>query len=112
MRPKKGRGQLVFTNLQKRLLSSVEAFHRTLEAHVERVESGDIGRDAQLDLSLPPPSSDEPAPSSLADDEETRDADEDALDRTTDAAAAEATTALDWTRSDAARARAPSRCHS
>jgi len=106
MRPKKGRGQLVFTNLQKRLLSSVEAFHRTLEAHVERVESGDIGRDAQLDLSLPPPSSDEPAPSSLADDEETRDADEDALDRTTDAAAAEATTALDWTRSDAARARA------
>lgn len=111
MRPKKGRGQLVFTNLQKRLLSSIEAFHRTLEAHAERVESGDIGRDAQLDLSLPPPPLDAPPSATSAgdaasrDDEETRDADEDALDRSTDAAAAEATAALDFTRSEAARAR-------
>ncbi|MGE3752771.1 MAG: DISARM system SNF2-like helicase DrmD [Planctomycetota bacterium] len=34
MRPKKGRGRLVFINLQKRLLSSVEAFIRTLRVHV------------------------------------------------------------------------------
>ena len=35
MKPKRGRGQLVFTNLQKRLLSSIEAFYRTLQAHSE-----------------------------------------------------------------------------
>jgi hypothetical protein len=40
MKPERGRGQLVFINLQKRLLSSVEAFHRTLQAHAERVEQG------------------------------------------------------------------------
>jgi hypothetical protein len=33
MKPKRGQGQLVFTNLQKRLLSSIEAFYRTLQAH-------------------------------------------------------------------------------
>lgn len=32
-KPPKGRGKLVFVNLQKRLLSSVEAFHRTLRVH-------------------------------------------------------------------------------
>lgn len=32
-RPAKGRGRLVFINLQKRLLSSVEAFARTLSVH-------------------------------------------------------------------------------
>jgi SNF2 family DNA or RNA helicase len=32
-RPEKGRGKLVFINLQKRLLSSVEAFSRTLQVH-------------------------------------------------------------------------------
>ncbi len=36
MRPEKGRAALVFVNLQKRLLSSVEAFYRTLSAHAER----------------------------------------------------------------------------
>src|SRR5688572_23720836 len=36
MKPEKGRGRLVFINLQKRLLSSIEAFHRTLGAHAER----------------------------------------------------------------------------
>ncbi|WP_437580575.1 DISARM system SNF2-like helicase DrmD [Sorangium sp. So ce887] len=40
MKPRRGRGQLVFINLQKRLLSSVEAFHRTLNAHAARVEEG------------------------------------------------------------------------
>ncbi|AKT39362.1 DISARM system SNF2-like helicase DrmD [Chondromyces crocatus] len=33
MRPKRGRGQGVFIKLQRRLLSSIEAFHRALEAH-------------------------------------------------------------------------------
>lgn len=33
MRPERGRGRLVFVSLQKRLLSSVEAFHRTLCVH-------------------------------------------------------------------------------
>ncbi|MBL9024371.1 MAG: hypothetical protein JNL21_19405 [Myxococcales bacterium] len=35
MKPKRGRGKLVFINLQKRLLSSVEAFARTLRVHGE-----------------------------------------------------------------------------
>src|SRR5690606_36550102 len=69
MRPKKGRGQLVFINLQKRLLSCVDAFYRTLGAHAERVEAGDLGKDAHLELEAPP---------SLADDSsESVDLDED-----------------------------------
>ena len=35
MKPSKGAGRLVFINLQKRLLSSVEAFWRTLSAHAK-----------------------------------------------------------------------------
>ncbi|HEX4334343.1 MAG TPA: DISARM system SNF2-like helicase DrmD [Polyangiaceae bacterium] len=50
MKPEKARGRLVFINLQKRLLSSIEAFHRTLQAHAARVESGEATKDAQLDL--------------------------------------------------------------
>lgn len=54
-RPKTGRGRLVFINLQKRLLSSVEAFFRTLTVHcqsVARSESAAAGRelDGQLEL--------------------------------------------------------------
>ncbi len=37
VKPRKGQGALVFINLQKRLLSSVEAFHRTLQAHATAV---------------------------------------------------------------------------
>jgi superfamily II DNA or RNA helicase len=96
MKPKKGRGQLVFINLQKRLLSSVEAFARTLEAHAGRVASGAVVKDAQLELGEAPGAT-EPA--------EARDAEEDELDREIDAEAAQSTTALDFTRSDAARAR-------
>lgn len=84
MRPKKGRGQLVFINLQKRLLSSVEAFYRTLEAHAERVEKGELGKDAEL--SLPPAPRD--------DSEETVDQDEDQLDREADAEVRNATALL------------------
>jgi hypothetical protein len=36
-KPKSGRGKLVFVNLQKRLLSSVEAFFRTLTVHLKTV---------------------------------------------------------------------------
>jgi superfamily II DNA or RNA helicase len=50
MKPTKGRGRLVFINLQKRLLSSIDAFHRTLGAHAGRVESGTAAKDVQLDL--------------------------------------------------------------
>ena len=38
MKPGRARGGLVFINLQKRLLSSVEAFYRTLGAHAARGE--------------------------------------------------------------------------
>ncbi len=39
-KPERGQGGLVFINLQKRLLSSVEAFYRTLEAHHRAVAEG------------------------------------------------------------------------
>jgi superfamily II DNA or RNA helicase len=85
MKPKKGRGQLVFINLQKRLLSSVDAFCRTLEVHVERVEAGDVGKEVQLDLSATTESS-EPDTSS--------DSDEDQADREADAEVRAATQSL------------------
>ena len=40
MKPAKGRGKLVFVHLQKRLLSSVPAFYRTLRKHHQRVLEG------------------------------------------------------------------------
>jgi superfamily II DNA or RNA helicase len=94
MRPKKGRGQLVFLNLQKRLLSSVEAFHRTLEAHAEKVSSGAASKEVELDVRA-----------GGVEAEEACDREEDGLDRETDAEVAAATGLLDFTRSDAARAR-------
>jgi hypothetical protein len=48
MRPKKGRGRLVFINLQKRLLSSVEAFYRTLRKHADSVARGKAATQLQL----------------------------------------------------------------
>ena len=48
MRPERGTGRLVFVNLQKRLLSSMAAFHRTLQLHAERVLGGTAR--VQLDL--------------------------------------------------------------
>ena len=50
MRPKKGRGQLVFINLQKRLLSSIEAFTRTLRLHEKSVGAGKAHTVLQLAL--------------------------------------------------------------
>lgn len=40
VKPQRARGQLVFINLQKRLLSSVEAFHRTLRVHAASLGIG------------------------------------------------------------------------
>lgn len=50
MKPERGRGRLVFVNLQKRLLSSVFAFHRTLQLHAAAVDEGRAR--AQLDLTV------------------------------------------------------------
>lgn len=52
MRPERGTGRLVFVNLQKRLLSSVAAFHRTLQLHAEKVLGGTAR--VQLDLASAP----------------------------------------------------------
>jgi len=51
-KPEKGEGRLVFINLQKRLLSSVEAFHRTLQAHHRAVLEGRAKMAATVQLSL------------------------------------------------------------
>ncbi|RKH12635.1 hypothetical protein D7V97_07930 [Corallococcus sp. CA053C] len=54
--PKSKKGRLVFVNLQKRLLSSVEAFHRTLSVHAAAFGAGALaldGADASEDT---PPS--------------------------------------------------------
>jgi SNF2 family DNA or RNA helicase len=40
MKPERGHGALVFINLQKRLLSSIEAFFRTLQAHSKALQEG------------------------------------------------------------------------
>jgi len=50
MRPKKGRGRLVFINLQKRLLSSIDAFARTLELHAESVGKGEAPSALQTEM--------------------------------------------------------------
>lgn len=58
MRPRRSkRGQLVFINLQKRLLSSVEAFYRTLQLHAAHL-GAEIGT-ADPQLNLPAPEDDE-----------------------------------------------------
>lgn len=49
MKPEKGRGQLIFINLQKRLLSCVDAFYRTLKLHAENVGKG-AGASAEREL--------------------------------------------------------------
>jgi hypothetical protein len=43
MKPARGPGRLVFINLQKRLLSSVEAFFRTLRKHADGIGKGGAG---------------------------------------------------------------------
>lgn len=84
MRPERGQGQLVFINLQKRLLSSVAAFHRTLQAHAARAASGKAARETQLDL----------ASVLRRSDDDARGIDDDELDETDAAEVAAATHAL------------------
>ncbi|PKN58788.1 MAG: hypothetical protein CVU56_03750 [Deltaproteobacteria bacterium HGW-Deltaproteobacteria-14] len=48
--PRHARGRLALVSLQKRLLSSVEAFHRTLAAHTAWLEKNPAKDDAQLHL--------------------------------------------------------------
>jgi superfamily II DNA or RNA helicase len=73
--PEKGKGRLVFVNLQKRLLSSPEAFARTLEVHAQAVErAGGVRVKAEklqtsLDLDR----------ETYGDDDETLSAEDDAL---------------------------------
>jgi superfamily II DNA or RNA helicase len=50
MRPERGRGKRVFINLQKRLLSSIEAFRRTLEVHAASLAEGHARTALQLTL--------------------------------------------------------------
>jgi hypothetical protein len=53
LRPQRNkRGQLVFINLQKRLLSGVKAFYRTLRLHADHVGK-DVSADSQLGLAAP-----------------------------------------------------------
>jgi superfamily II DNA or RNA helicase len=72
--PDRGRGRLVFINLQKRLLSSPEAFARTLEVHARAVErAGGVKVKAEhLQTAL------ELDPEAYGDDDETLAAEEDA----------------------------------
>ena len=48
MKPERGQGALVFINLQKRLLSCVPAFYRTLQAHHRAVAEGRAKTAVQL----------------------------------------------------------------
>ena len=50
MKPERGQGALVFINLQKRLLSSIEAFFRTLQAHQRTLQEGRAKTAIQLAL--------------------------------------------------------------
>jgi hypothetical protein len=73
MRPERGQGSLVFINLQKRLLSSVEAFYRTLQAHHRAITEGR----AKIALQLP----------LATDDDDEYGVDDDTLDETDEAIA-------------------------
>lgn len=91
-RPAKGRGALVFVNLQKRLLSSIEAFYRTLSLHAENAGkkiASEAPRSSQLTL-VPRVS---PRPDE--DDEDVRGEDDDAIDEREDAAIAAASIGFD-----------------
>lgn len=91
MRPNKGHGRLVFINLQKRLLSSIDAFHRTLTAHAERMLSGAGAKDVQLDPSAWNPTR---AMGAQDDDDDAYGPDDDELEARDAAGVASATAAL------------------
>ncbi len=54
MRPTARKGRLVFINLQKRLLSSVEAFHRTLSVHAAAFGAGSLAPGAREEVESSP----------------------------------------------------------
>ncbi|MCB9583641.1 MAG: hypothetical protein H6717_41795 [Polyangiaceae bacterium] len=95
-KPKRGRAKLVLINLQKRLLSSVEAFYRTLRRHAETAEAqleGAAKREsAQADLFAAAESPEPPSANGSDDDE--YGADDDAEDEAEAEAAARHTEAL------------------
>jgi SNF2-related domain/Helicase conserved C-terminal domain len=103
-RPKRGPGTYVFINLQKRLLSSIEAFHRTLQAHIKRLVErfgSNVLADAGPNEPAPAPARGASGPDvapgggdAWGDESTTRDADEDELDRALDAQADVGTRAL------------------
>ncbi len=94
-RPKRGPGTYVFINLQKRLLSSVEAFHRTLGAHIKRLQErfgtnvlDEAGAEESAAASSRAPRGDDGTPNEIeaaSTESTTRDAEEDELDRALDA---------------------------
>ncbi|MFO0558012.1 MAG: DISARM system SNF2-like helicase DrmD [Polyangiales bacterium] len=84
MNPGRARGRLVFINLQKRLLSSVEAFYRTLSAHAESVERGAGGAKSD-DVSSEPLLA-----QSAGDEDEVYGADDDGVDAREQSAVSEA----------------------
>lgn len=92
MKPTKGRGRLVFINLQKRLLSSIDAFHRTLGAHASRVELGTATQEVQLELR--PSSEIRATRRPNEDDEDAYGVDDELLDEAEAAEVARATTLL------------------
>ncbi len=112
MQPQRGPGKFVFINLQKRLLSSVEAFHRTLGAHLTRLRTlfgpgvltdaaGDERSGAPVAADHPSHGRDDPAEPQRGKDRDgdrnpidARDSDEDALDREIDDESARATSTL------------------
>ena len=91
MKPAKTRGKLVFVNLQKRLLSSVEAFARTLGHHARAIEEGCAMTALQLPLGA------------SADDESAEGPDDDVLDAEEDAAVIADTVALGTPEGEARR---------
>lgn len=82
MKPMKGRGKLVFVHLQKRLLSSVPAFYRTLKVHAEGARDGSA-KVRQLPLRAQRPQ-----------DDDELGADDEALDAADESEVAAATAAL------------------
>ena len=91
--PGRGRGRLVFINLQKRLLSSPEAFARTLEVHARNLGKADAEpKHTERQLSLVETETDA---ETYGETDEARDAEDDAL-------VADATQALDPAPEDAA----------
>jgi hypothetical protein len=100
MKPERGTGRLVFVNLQKRLLSSVAAFHRTLQLHAAAVDAGKAR--TQLALGEAPIGEPVVAPTSREEDDDVYGPDDEQLEAQDDHEAALSSRVLE---SPAGRAR-------